>query len=87
MFEEDVSQHESSQPETVEETARYEAAAFDEDAAFAGGESFEEMMARQMQENSVDYTDEGIDVNDEKLRDLSKTLPSWSIEPPFKFLG
>jgi len=70
----------------AEQNVAKEAEPFDEDAVFAGEETFEEMMTRQMTENSADTTDEGVDVNDEKLRDLSKTLPSWSIEPPFKFL-
>lgn len=77
---------ETAKEETIKKDARYETEPFDEDAVFAGEESFGEMMTRQMAENSTDTTEEGLNLNDEKLRDLSKTLPAWSIEPPFKFL-
>ena len=45
---------------------------------------FEELMKLRMQ-GSAD-SDSGLEIADERLKEMSKKLPSWSLEPPSTFL-
>lgn len=45
---------------------------------------FETMMEQRLQEN---FADAGkVDVSNERLKEMNKKLPSWSLEPPYSFL-
>ncbi|MBQ4066950.1 MAG: hypothetical protein IJD22_04820 [Clostridia bacterium] len=46
---------------------------------------FEEMMKKRIQDN---FTSPGgnVEISDERLREMSKKLPEWSLEPPYSFL-
>lgn len=46
---------------------------------------FETMMEQRIQSNFA--AGEGsADVSNDRLREMSKKLPSWSLEPPYSFL-
>jgi hypothetical protein len=48
------------------------------------GQSIDDMLAKNMQQM---YTqNKGYDVSDERLSEIEKKLPSWSLEPPFSQL-
>lgn len=45
-----------------------------------------EFLEKKIQEN-IDNVDTGkYEVSDERLKEMNKKLPSWSLEPPFSFL-
>ena len=46
---------------------------------------FEAMMEQRIQSN---FTAPGqkVDVSNERLKEMNKKLPSWSLEPPYSFL-
>ncbi len=48
----------------------------------------EEMVNVQLNENMIDsfVQEEEIDPNAEKLKEMNKKLPKWSLEPPQGFL-
>lgn len=48
--------------------------------------SFEEMMEQRIQKNFVSPNKDSVDVSNERLKEMSKKLPSWSLEPPYSFL-
>lgn len=43
--------------------------------------SFEEMM-----QNFTSPVAEGMEISDERLQEMNKKLPEWSLEPPYSFL-
>lgn len=46
---------------------------------------FETMMEQRIQSNFA--TAEGaVNVSNERLKEMNKKLPSWSLEPPYSFL-
>lgn len=47
---------------------------------------FEKMMEERIQTNFAAPGKEKVDVSGEKLREMNKKLPSWSLEPPYSFL-
>ena len=49
------------------------------------GESIDDMLARNMQQMYGSQT-KGYDISDERLVEMEKSLPSWSLEPPFSYL-
>ena len=48
-----------------------------------GGPNIDDMLARNMQQM---YQTRGYDMSDDRLREVEKSLPSWSLEPPFSYL-
>ena len=46
---------------------------------------FQAMMEQRIQSNFA-TSDAGIDVSNERLNEMNKRLPSWSLEPPYSFL-
>ncbi|XCP84521.1 hypothetical protein ABXS75_15905 [Roseburia hominis] len=46
---------------------------------------FEAMMEQRIQSNFASG-EARTDVSSERLREMSKKLPSWSLEPPYSFL-
>ena len=46
---------------------------------------FEQMMEQRIREN---FGSQGgsVDFSDERLNEMSKKLPDWSLEPPYSFL-
>lgn len=51
----------------------------------AAGESVDAMLARNMQQ-MYGAQNKGYDISDERLTEMEKKLPSWSLEPPFSYL-
>lgn len=45
-----------------------------------------EMLEQRIQENFSSNESNTYDVSDERLREINKKLPNWSLEPPFSFL-
>lgn len=48
--------------------------------------SFEEMMERRIQTNFAAPHNTGASATNDRLKEMSKKLPSWSLEPPYSFL-
>lgn len=48
--------------------------------------AFEAMMEQRIQSNFADAGHAKADVSNEKLKEMNKKLPSWSLEPPYSFL-
>lgn len=46
---------------------------------------FEAMMEQRIQSNFA-TADTGVEVSNERLNEMNKRLPSWSLEPPYSFL-
>ena len=51
-----------------------------------GEMDFEQMLEERMQANFSDAKKENADVSNERLKEMSKALPSWSLEPPYSFI-
>ncbi len=50
-------------------------------------QEFEEMIRQRIQANFTAPSDSGaVEVSDERLKEMSKKLPEWSLEPPYSFL-
>ncbi len=49
-------------------------------------QEFEEMMEQRIRDNFAAPHKEKVDFSDERLKEMNKKLPSWSLEPPFTFL-
>ena len=49
-------------------------------------DDFEAMMEARIRENFNTPAQSGASASNERLREMSKKLPSWSLEPPFSFL-
>ena len=47
---------------------------------------FETMMEHRLQANFTDVGKANADVSNERLKEMNKQLPSWSLEPPYNFL-
>lgn len=47
---------------------------------------FEQMMEQRIRENFAAPAADGVQVSDERLKEMSKKLPDWSLEPPYSFL-
>lgn len=47
---------------------------------------FEQMMEQRIRDNFAAPAAEGIQISDERLKEMSKKLPEWSLEPPYSFL-
>jgi hypothetical protein len=51
----------------------------------AVGDSVDDMLARNMQQ-MYGTQNRGYDISDERLTEMEKKLPNWSLEPPFSYL-
>ena len=47
---------------------------------------FEQMMEQRIRENFSAPNNENVEISDERLKEMSKKLPEWSLEPPYSFL-
>lgn len=45
-----------------------------------------ELLEKRIQENFGAADAAGYDVSDDRLKEMNKKLPDWSLEPPFSFL-
>ena len=48
------------------------------------GDNLDAELARNMQ--MYETQNKGYDISDERLTEMEKKLPNWSLEPPFSFL-
>ena len=51
---------------------------------FDNGQNIDDMLAKNMQQ--MYSQNKGYDLSDERLSEIEKKLPSWSLEPPFSYL-
>jgi len=47
---------------------------------------FEKMMEQRLRDNFAAPANNTAVISDERLNEMSKKLPSWSLEPPYSFL-
>lgn len=47
---------------------------------------FEQMMEQRIRDNFAAPNAGKVEIADERLKEMSKKLPSWSLEPPYSFL-
>ncbi len=47
--------------------------------------TLDELIEKRIQEN-FDTGNNTYDASDERLKEMNKKLPSWSLEPPFSYL-
>lgn len=47
---------------------------------------FEQMMQQRIHEVLPDANAGKVEISDERLKEMSKKLPEWSLEPPYSFL-
>lgn len=47
---------------------------------------FEQMMEQRIHDNFNPAGDSGFGLSDERLAEMSKKLPEWSLEPPYSFI-
>lgn len=47
---------------------------------------FEQMMEQRIRDNFAAPASGGVQISDERLMEMSKKLPEWSLEPPYSFL-
>lgn len=47
---------------------------------------FEQMMEQRMQANFSSANKATADASNERLKEMNKKLPSWSLEPPYSFI-
>lgn len=47
---------------------------------------FEQLMQQRINENFNVSADQDVKISDERLEEMSKKLPEWSLEPPYSFL-
>lgn len=47
---------------------------------------FEQMMEQRIRDNFTTPNTGKIEISDERLKEMSKKLPDWSLEPPYSFL-
>lgn len=47
---------------------------------------FEQMMEQRIRDNFTSPDAGNVEISDERLKEMSKRLPSWSLEPPYSFL-
>lgn len=46
---------------------------------------FEQMMEQRIRDNFA-APGGSVEISDERLKEMSKKLPAWSLEPPYSFL-
>ncbi len=47
---------------------------------------FEQLMEQRIRDNFAVPANGGVQISDERLKEMSKKLPDWSLEPPYSFL-
>lgn len=47
---------------------------------------FEQMMEQRIRDNFSTPNNGHVEISDERLKEMSKKLPEWSLEPPYSFL-
>lgn len=47
---------------------------------------FEQLMEQRIRDNFAAPAAGGMEISDERLKEMSKKLPDWSLEPPYSFL-
>jgi len=47
---------------------------------------FEQMMQQSIRDNFAVPTKDNAVISDERLNEMNKKLPDWSLEPPYSFL-
>ena len=47
---------------------------------------FEQLMEQRIRDNFAAPEKESAEISDERLKEMNKKLPSWSLEPPYSFL-
>ena len=47
---------------------------------------FEQMMEQRIRDNFAAPVKDNATISDERLNEMSKKLPAWSLEPPYIFL-
>jgi len=47
---------------------------------------FEQMMEQRIRDNFATPNKNNVQISDERLKEMSKKLPDWSLEPPYSFL-
>ena len=47
---------------------------------------FEQMMEQRIRDNFAAPARENAIISDERLKEMNKKLPSWSLEPPYSFI-
>lgn len=47
---------------------------------------FEQMMEQRMQANFAGANGANTSESNERLKEMNKKLPSWSLEPPYSFI-
>lgn len=45
-----------------------------------------DLLEQRIMENFANQDVKAADVSDERLKEMNKKLPKWSLEPPFSFL-
>ena len=45
---------------------------------------FEQMMEQRIRDNFTAPATDGVQISDERLKEMSKKLPEWSLEPPYR---
>ena len=49
-------------------------------------QDFEEMMEQRIRQNFSTPAQAGASASNERLKEMNKKLPAWSLEPPYSFL-
>ena len=47
---------------------------------------FEQLMEQRIRDNFATPASGGVQISDARLKEMSKKLPEWSLEPPYSFL-
>ena len=47
---------------------------------------FEQMMEQRLRDYTQSSGAQNVEISDERLKEMSKKLPSWSLEPPYSYL-
>lgn len=47
---------------------------------------FEQLMEQRIRDNFAAPANANAEISDERLKEMNKKLPAWSLEPPFNFL-
>lgn len=58
----------------------------EENRTNSGEMDFEQMMEQRMQANFAGTNKVNADASNERLKEMNKKLPSWSLEPPYSFI-
>ena len=49
-------------------------------------QDFEELMEQRIRQNFSAPAQAGASASNERLKEMNKKLPAWSLEPPYSFL-